>query len=178
MVLRNSVYNLLGLGLPLVVAVVAIPALIHSLGAEQFGILTIIWAVVSYFGLFDLGLGRVVTQQIAIAIAEDDSDGLKVVVGTSSVLMASLGIVGGIAMAMSAPLLAHEFTKTADPAAVTRAFYWMAAAMPAIPIPKSASIAASSTASCTARRSSGWDRPASAPTINSSGTRKTTTASP
>lgn len=132
MVLRNSVYNLLGLGLPLVVAVIAIPALIHSLGAEQFGILTIIWAVVSYFGLFDLGLGRVVTQQIAIAIAEDDSDRLKVVVGTSSVLMASLGIVGAIAMAVSAPLLAHEFTKTADPAAVTRAFYWMAAAMPAI----------------------------------------------
>lgn len=132
MVFRNSLYNLLGLGLPLVVAVVAIPVLIHSLGVGQFGILTIIWAVVSYFGLFDLGLGRVVTQQVAMAVALDDEIRLKQVVGTSSALMIALGVAGGIVMAATAPLLAREFTKASDPIGVTRAFYWMAAAMPAI----------------------------------------------
>ena len=132
MVLRNSLYNLLGLGLPLIVAVVAIPALIHSLGIEQFGILTIIWAVVSYFGLFDLGLGRVVTQQVAIAIAAQDEVRLKAVIGTSTILMGALGVAGGVILLATAPLLAREFTRAANPAEVTRAFYWMAAAMPAI----------------------------------------------
>lgn len=132
MVLRNSVYNLLGLGLPLVIAVVAIPILIRSLGVEQFGILTIIWAVVSYFGLFDLGLGRVVTQQVATAVATGDDERLRGVVGTSIALMLALGLIGGIIMAVTAPLLAREFAKSADPAMVKNAFYWMAFAMPAI----------------------------------------------
>jgi O-antigen/teichoic acid export membrane protein len=132
MVLRNSLYNLFGLGLPLVVAVVAIPALIQGLGVEQFGILTIIWAVVSYFGLFDLGLGRSVTQQVATCVASEDEVRLKGVVGTSTALMFALGIVAALIMLAVAPLLARELTQTSDPDAVTRAFYWMALAMPAI----------------------------------------------
>jgi O-antigen/teichoic acid export membrane protein len=41
-VLRNTFLNLLGLGLPLVVAIITIPLLIASLGVERFGILTLI----------------------------------------------------------------------------------------------------------------------------------------
>lgn len=132
MVVRNTLYNLLGLGLPLVVAVVAIPALIHGLGVGQFGILTIIWAVVSYFGLFDLGLGRVVTQQVAVAVTANDEERLSKVVGTSGALMCALGIAGGLIMLVGAPLLAREFAHNDNPTAVTHAFYWMALAMPAI----------------------------------------------
>jgi len=131
MILRNSLYNLLGLGLPLLVAVVAIPALIDGLGVAQFGILAILWAVVSYFGLFDLGLGRVVTQQVTTAIAAGDIERLGGIVGTSSLLMAALGVAGGVVMAAAAPLLAREFAPT-DPGEVEKAFYWMAVAMPAI----------------------------------------------
>lgn len=132
MILRNSLYNLIGLGLPLIFAVIAIPVLIDSLGVEQFGILTIIWAVVSYFGLFDLGLGRVMTQQVAAAVALNDDIRLQRVIGTSSMLMGLFGMAGGLIMAAAAPVLASEFARTADPAVTTGAFYWMAAAMPAI----------------------------------------------
>jgi O-antigen/teichoic acid export membrane protein len=131
-VLRNSLYNILGLGLPLIVAVAAIPQLIHHLGEERFGILTIIWAVVSYFGLFDLGLGRAVTQQVAAAMASGDEEQLQRIVGTSSGLMLALGLFGGVVMLVTAPLLAREFVHTGDPTEVTHAFYWMALAMPAI----------------------------------------------
>ena len=62
-VLRHTFYNLLGLGLPLLAAVVTIPVLVSELGDARFGLLTLIWAVVSYFGLFDLGLGRALTLQ-------------------------------------------------------------------------------------------------------------------
>lgn len=132
MTIRNSFYNLLGLGLPLLVAVVAIPLLISSLGVERFGILTIIWVVVSYFGLLDLGLGRAVTQQVAICRAVADEERLRRVVGTSTILMAALGIVGAIIMLVTAAQLARLLAASADPEEVTRAFYWMALAMPAI----------------------------------------------
>jgi len=129
---RNSLYNLLGLGLPLLVAIVAIPVLIHSLGDEQFGILSIIWAVVSYFGLFDLGLGRAVTQQVAVATAAGDSERIGAIVGTSSLLMLVLGIVAALVMGVAAPWMSREFAAPDKVSEVTHAFLWMALAMPSI----------------------------------------------
>lgn len=132
MILRNSVYNMLGLGLPMVVAVVAIPVLIHGLGEARFGALTIIWAVVSYFGLFDLGLGRAVTQKVAIAVADGRRDELNAIMGTSSALMLALGVAGGIILALATPALARGFAAKGGVAEVGHAFFWMAAVMPAI----------------------------------------------
>ena len=131
-VLRNSVYNLLGLGLPGAIALVSIPALIHALGSSRFGILTIIWSVVSYFGLFDLGLGRAVTQQVAAALGAGENVRLRAIVGTSSVLMAALGIIGGVALFLATPLLVRQLADGRSPAEWIWAFRWMALAMPAI----------------------------------------------
>lgn len=132
MILRNSVYNMLGLGLPMAVAVVAIPVLIHGLGEARFGALTIIWAVVSYFGMFDLGLGRAVTQKVAVAVADGRRDELNAIIGTSSALMLALGVIGGIILAFATPALARRFAGGSGTAEVEHAFFWMAAAMPAI----------------------------------------------
>ena len=62
---RNVFWNLLGVGTPLLVAVVAIPRLIEALGTDRFGVLTLAWMVVGYFGLLDLGLGRALTKLVA-----------------------------------------------------------------------------------------------------------------
>lgn len=132
MVFRNSIYNMLGLGLPLIAAVFAIPLLIEALGEARFGILTLIWAVVSYFGLFDLGLGRAVTQQVAVAIANERRDELNAIVGTSSAMMLVLGIFGGIVMLVVAPIMGSQLAPLNGTTEVTEAFWWMAAAMPAI----------------------------------------------
>jgi len=57
---------LLGYLLPVLVALGAVPVLIHALGSARFGVLTLIWAVVGYFTLFDFGLGRALTQRFAV----------------------------------------------------------------------------------------------------------------
>lgn len=131
-VLRNTAYNLAGLGIPAVVAVVAIPPLIHRLGDEKFGILTIVWAVVSYFGLFDLGLGRAITQLMSIALAGGREEEVRNIVGTGSLMMGLLGLVGGALMLALAPLLSREFASPSDLAEVTSALMWMGIAIPAI----------------------------------------------
>lgn len=131
-VLRNTAYNLAGLGIPAVVAVVAIPPLIHRLGDEKFGILTIVWAVVSYFGLFDLGLGRAITQLMSTALARGREEEVRSIVGTGSLLMGLLGLVGGALMLVLAPPLAREFASANDLAEVTRALTLMGIAIPAI----------------------------------------------
>lgn len=60
---RGTLLKLAGAGLPMIVGVVAIPFLISKLGMERFGILTILWAIIGYFGLFDFGVGRATIQQ-------------------------------------------------------------------------------------------------------------------
>lgn len=129
---RHSLYNLLGLGLPLIVAVFCIPVLIRELGEARFGLLTLIWGVVSYFGLFDLGLGRALTQQLAVAMAENDEKRVGSLVATATALMAGLGIFAGLLMALLAPWGVGMIQSVPDYQEVVNAVLLMALAMPAI----------------------------------------------
>jgi len=62
---RNVIWNLIGNGAPMFVAVFSIPILIHGLGKDRFGVLALAWALIGYASLFDLGLGRALTQLVA-----------------------------------------------------------------------------------------------------------------
>src|SRR5260370_6858235 len=59
---RNVIWNLVGNGAPMIVAVFSIPILIQGLGKERFGVLALAWAPIGYASLFSLGLGRPLTQ--------------------------------------------------------------------------------------------------------------------
>ncbi|MFH7042856.1 flippase [Paucibacter sp. JuS9] len=100
---RHTLFNLVGLGAPLLLALFTIPALIHGLGEARFGLLTLVWAVTSYFGLFDLGLGRALTQQLAILLDRKDDRRIGTLSATALLLMAALGAVGGLLMVVLAP---------------------------------------------------------------------------
>lgn len=51
--------------LPMTAGLLAVPVLIEKMGVERFGLLSIAWMIVGYFGLLDMGLGRALTQRIA-----------------------------------------------------------------------------------------------------------------
>lgn len=129
---RHSLYNLLGLGLPLVAAVFCIPMLIKELGDAKFGILTLIWAVVSYFGLFDFGLGRSLTQLLAVAIAQKEERKIGALAGTALAVMLILGMVAGGVMAVFASWGVDQIKDVPDHADIVNAVWAMAIAMPAI----------------------------------------------
>lgn len=102
MILRNTIFNLIGLGVPLVVAVFTIPVLIGTLGVAGFGMLTLIWAVVSYFGLFDFGLGRTLTLQMVLAESQGEAERIGPMVTTALTIMVVLGVAVGVALALFA----------------------------------------------------------------------------
>lgn len=89
---RNTALNLAGQVLPLLVAIVAFPALWEALGREQFGMLLLIWSVVGYFSLFDLGLGRGLTRIVAQVARQDSRFAMCDVVGVGLVVMAAIGV--------------------------------------------------------------------------------------
>lgn len=130
--LKHTSYNLLGLGLPLLAAVFTIPMLIAALGEARFGLLTLIWAVVSYFGLFDLGLGRALTQQLAIVLAKEEPVRIGPLVGTATLIMTALGLFAGLLMAVGATWGVGLINAVPDRQEAIYAVYAMALAMPFI----------------------------------------------
>lgn len=100
---KNTILNLLGQGLPLLVALFAIPLLIKHLGTERFGVLTLIWVITGYFSLFDLGLGRALTQLVADRLGQEKPQEIPALVWTALALMLVLGI---LAMGLVLPAVA------------------------------------------------------------------------
>ncbi|MEO8014353.1 MAG: flippase [Polaromonas sp.] len=112
---RNTLWNLAGIGLPLLLAAVTIPYLIRQVGLEAFGILTLVWALIGYFSLFDFGLGRALTQQVATARSAGLEASLPSLVKTGLWFNAGTGLVGGMVMAALAYPLAHQWLNVSLP---------------------------------------------------------------
>jgi O-antigen/teichoic acid export membrane protein len=129
---HNTLLNLAGLGAPLLVAVFAIPPLISKLGIDRFGVLTLIWIVVSYSGLFDLGLGRVLTQQLSEKLGKGEVDAVPGPVWTALTLMLLLGVLGGLAIVAITPWAVEGVIKIPEEykADAKRAFFVMAPSLP------------------------------------------------
>ena len=130
MIIKNSIYNILGLGLPLIVAVFTIPFLIESLGDVKFGLLTLIWVVVSYFGLFDLGLGRALTLEVSVIRRNLELNKLPSVIGTSYAVLLLLGVLSSLLMLYLAPFGTDLIDDVSDREEVLRTIYAMALAVP------------------------------------------------
>jgi O-antigen/teichoic acid export membrane protein len=108
---RNWILNLLGWVIPLSVALVAIPYAIHGLGAERFGVLSIASALLGYFGIFDLGLGRATTKYVAEALALGDLERLPKVVWTSLWTQVLFGAFGTLVTVGLVPFVVDRFLK-------------------------------------------------------------------
>jgi O-antigen/teichoic acid export membrane protein len=126
-------WNLAGQGIPLIVAVIAIPPLIRTLGTEKFGMLSLAWVLVGYFSIFDLGIGRALTQIVAqrvYAMANLELTGR--LIWTSLVLLLGIGIAASALLIAATPWLLGHVLKTPHSLIVeaTGAFYAVAVAVP------------------------------------------------
>jgi O-antigen/teichoic acid export membrane protein len=110
-VARNSLWNFAGQISPLLIAAFAIPILIHHLGVDRFGVLTLAWILVGYFSLFDLGIGRAITKLLAEKMALGDCEGATNLIWTAIFSMLLLGMFFGGVMFAFAPWLSHSMLK-------------------------------------------------------------------
>src|SRR5947199_5974718 len=131
---RNVVINILGQGVPLLVGVLTAPAVVHGLGSDRYGILAMALAVLGYFGLFDLGLGRAATRFVAAAIGESAEAKIPSIVWTAVITQAAVGFVGTLVFVVTTPLLVHKvlnINSALQPEAQTT-FYILAFSIPAV----------------------------------------------
>lgn len=112
---RNVAWSLAGAGLPLLLGAAAIPYLISRVGIEAVGILTLVWALIGYFSLFDFGLGRALTQQVASARAAGCEEQLPGLIKSGLVFTLATGLAGGVLLALLAFPLGLHWLKVSAP---------------------------------------------------------------
>ncbi len=122
---------MIGEAAPFAFAVIAVPWLVHLIGSERFGLLSIIWIAVGYFNLFDLGLGRAITQFAAERIGAGKREQVSSILWSGLAVMLPLGLVTSAALIIWAPTLT-DYINIAPPYRLEfdTALRWLAMAIP------------------------------------------------
>lgn len=108
---RSAGINFVGMAVPYLVGFITIPLIIHRLGSERFGILSLIWVVIGYFAFIDLGLGRATTKYVAQSLGRGELDHIPHYVWTTVFMQCLLGLVGAVFFVCLTPVLVEHILK-------------------------------------------------------------------
>ena len=131
---RNTVYNVLGQGLPLLVALAAVPVLLRGLEEARFGILGLVWVFLTVFS--DLGFHRAGTRFLARSLGVDAPHDLLRIAWITVGAQAALGVALALLMAASSGILVESVLEVAPGAREEArvAFLLLAAATPILTV--------------------------------------------
>lgn len=117
--------------IPIAIALVTVPIYISYIGAARYGVLSIVWLLLGYFGFIDFGLSRATTNALA-KLAHATKEERASVLITAFHLNLLLGILGGIVFYFAGGLLLRHVVTVSDAisAEVEIAFPWIACMLP------------------------------------------------
>lgn len=94
-IVRNIFINFAGAIAPTFVSLVTVPAYIHLMGVERYGVINLVWALIGYFSVLDLGTSLATENQISKARAAND-DSIERIFWSAWFMNLGTGIVGGL----------------------------------------------------------------------------------
>jgi O-antigen/teichoic acid export membrane protein len=131
-ILKNVGINFIGLVLPTFVSLVTVPSYIKALGVERYGVVALVWVLIGYFGILDLGMSMAAQNHISKARASADKDECARVFWSATWLNFTSGAIGGLVIYFGTFLYTAYFSKV-SPAMqheVVAALPWLAIAIP------------------------------------------------
>jgi len=128
---RNAVFNLLGAAIPAAVALGTVPLIVRGLGDAGYGVYALITAIVGYFAIIDINVTAGSVKHIAAHWAQtpqqdpqpDQGPGARIpptaeqtaagagidqTITLGLLVYGSLGLVGGVAVWLTAPWLVRD----------------------------------------------------------------------
>ena len=127
----NFIYNLIGTIVPLIIALITVPIYVSHIGSARYGVLSIVWILLGYFGFLDLGLSRASANALAKLAHSTQHERSQVLI-TAFCINLCIGTIGGIVLFFSASsLLDHLLTVPADlKYEIDNASPWIASLLP------------------------------------------------
>jgi len=131
---KNSLYNFVGQIAIMLVAIVSIPVVIHKIGVESFGLLSLIWMVVGYFSILDLGVGQANVKYLSEQISRKEIELANNTLCVSIYLSCVIGFLISIVVFFLKPLfmkLASDISPELQ-LQLGLSIYWISIAIPFI----------------------------------------------
>jgi O-antigen/teichoic acid export membrane protein len=72
-ILRNVGLNLLGTMVPIAISLVTVPSYLVTLGTARYGVMNLVWTLIGYFGVLDMGISLATENRISIARASGEA---------------------------------------------------------------------------------------------------------
>jgi len=103
--ISGMLWNALGRGLPLLLALALTPLLIQQMGLERWGLFTLALALVGVFGIFDLGIGPALTRGLSERMTQGEDAQAGRLVGTAMLALGAFAALGAALLWMILPWL-------------------------------------------------------------------------
>jgi O-antigen/teichoic acid export membrane protein len=122
---------LFGAIVPLVVALVTVPIYVRHIGDARYGVLSIVWLLLGYFGFLDLGLSRAAVNALARLRYAPQEARARVLV-TTLVLNLGLGLFGCLCLAVFGNYLLQHVLAVPEALKpeIAQAFPWIVGLFP------------------------------------------------
>ena len=104
----NFLFNVAGMVLPLAAALITVPIYITQIGAARYGILSVVWILLGYFGFLDFGLSRASANALA-RLGDAPARERAPVLMTALWLNLALGLAGGVVLFLVSSTLLARF---------------------------------------------------------------------
>ncbi len=111
---RNFGLNMIGSAVPVATSLIMVPLYLHAIGAARYGVVSIAWLLLGYFGFLDFGLSRASANALS-RLAHAPASERSPVFMTAFYLNLALGVVAGLVLYLGADLLLlHAFRMPAS----------------------------------------------------------------
>ncbi|WP_341312383.1 oligosaccharide flippase family protein [Paraburkholderia sp. IMGN_8] len=130
-IVKNIIVNFAGAVAPTFISLVTVPAYIHLMGVERYGVINLVWALIGYFGVLDLGTSLATENQISKARAAND-DSIERIFWSAWFMNLGTGMAGGLMVYLGTFLYITHGVKI-EPAfqrEVMASLPWIAVAVP------------------------------------------------
>jgi O-antigen/teichoic acid export membrane protein len=127
----NFAINVFGAIVPLAVALVTVPIYVRHIGDARYGVLSIVWVLLGYFGFLDLGLSRAAANALA-QLRDAPQEARARVLVTTLVLNLGLGLFGSLCLALFGSYLLQHVLGVPDALKpeIAHAFPWIVGLFP------------------------------------------------
>jgi len=104
---RNAALNVVGALVPVVLAIATVPLYLDTIGPARYGLLTLVWIFVGYFGMGNVGLSRATGNRIANLRGAEPRERERLF-WTAFAMGCALGVAGGaLVAALGSVLVSH-----------------------------------------------------------------------
>jgi O-antigen/teichoic acid export membrane protein len=123
---RNAVVNLGSRLLLIALALLSTPIVVHALGTTQYGVYVLALSLGGLLNILDLGLTPAVIMLLSRSWHERSISDMQRIVSTGFSLFLSIGLIGGVALALLVPWMTNSLLHVPVPTrSATRVTLWL-----------------------------------------------------